>query len=105
VLIEIHSYNKLSDSLNQDGCKILFFTWPNSLQCKAYFPIVEDVSQELNYDLYLINVEGKNIDEYLCSFDILFCPTLVVMSQTSDILRISGLNTKRELKRIIKNNA
>ena len=105
MIVEIHTKTELDLVLSEkDSIKILFFALENSLQCKAYFPIVESFCNANNITLCLINLQGKGIKYYISYFDILFAPTLIFLGENDTVLRLPGLNTKKDIQRLVRIN-
>ena len=69
--------------------------------CRMLAPVLEDLSQEVDIDIYKVDVdECENLSR---RFGILSIPTMIFFKNGEQIEKITGLKTRQEIKQMIEN--
>lgn len=75
--------------------RVLYFSAPWCGNCKAFGPVVENFIKETNAQLVKVDVEK---DLTLCEkYGIMNLPTLIILNDSVEVARVSGLVTKEVL--------
>lgn len=75
--------------------RVLYFSAPWCGNCKAFGPVVETFVKDTNAQLVKVDVEK---DLTLCEkYGIMNLPTLIILNDSVEVARVSGLVTKEVL--------
>ena len=80
---------------------ILYFTAEWCGPCKQTKPIVEELNREQVRDkFFIIDVDSEI--EMAQKFSIMSVPTFVVMQDNSEVYRVTGAQTRKQLEELLR---
>jgi thioredoxin 1 len=81
--------------------KVLYFSSPSCGPCRVFLPIVEEHLKERKIDIEKIDITEESNFHYRNDYGLTSVPTVVVLSDTGEVLtQFSGADPKK-LKEII----
>ena len=75
---------------------IIKFTAPWCAPCKQLAPIYEEVSNEIKSNFFEVDIDKEQ--DIAKEFGVMSVPTIIILKQNSEVLRITGTMPKEQLK-------
>ena len=80
---------------------ILYFTADWCSPCKQTKPIVEELNREqVRNKFFIVDVDSEI--EMAKNFSIMSVPTFVVMKDNSEVYRVTGAQTRKQLEELLR---
>ena len=117
-IIEIN-YNEYVNLIKEDKYQIILLTSPTCTHCKEYKPYVNYVADENNLQIYNLNINNLNYDEYMEIHDLynatknyystngspsILTPTTLIIKNGHEVDSISGNIGYSGLLNLLKKN-